>query len=731
MGMEAPEPGTGSLYKDPDQPVDVRIADLVARMTLEEKVSQMVHGAAEIPRLGVPAYNWWNECLHGVARAGIATVFPQAIGMAASFDPGLLHRVAVAISDEARAKHHEAQRRNDRRIYKGLTCWSPNVNIFRDPRWGRGQETYGEDPWLTGRMGVAFVKGLQGDDPRWLKLVATPKHFAAHSGPEAMRHHFDAHVSVKDMRETYLPAFRDCVVEGGAYSVMGAYNRTNGEPCCASLTLLADILREEWGFEGFVVSDCGAIADIHLHHTVTGSAAKSASIAVRAGCDLECGMVYPALVEAVRDGLITEAEIDRSLGRLLRARFRLGMFDPPERVPWAGIPYEVNDSPEHGALALSMARESLVLLKNDGGFLPLAPKIRRIAVIGPAADNRDVLLGNYSGTPSHPVTLLDGIRQEAPEGTEVLYAPGSLMNKDADGYWGDKPDDGFAEAAAAAARADVAVLCLGLGPSLEGEEDLNDPSEMKGDRLRLDLPRIQQRLLEEVAKVGTPIVLVLTGGSPLAVTWAQEHVPAILMAWYPGQAGGKAVAEALFGAFSPAGKLPVTFARSVDQLPPFTDYSMKGRTYRYMEEEPLYPFGYGLSYSTFRFDSLSLSASAIAAGREITASIRVTNTGSRRADEVAQLYLTDLEASVRVPRWQLAGFSRVSLDPGRTETLTFTLTPRQMSLIDEQGSRILEPGRFRVHVGGSQPDARSQQLTGTRPLSAEFSVTGSSTRMEW
>jgi beta-glucosidase len=727
--MEAPMPGRGAMYTNPDEPIEARVADLVSRMTLEEKVSQMVHGAAEIPRLGVPAYNWWNECLHGVARAGVATVFPQAIGMAASFDPVLLHEAAAAIADEARAKHHEAQRRNDRRIYKGLTYWSPNVNIFRDPRWGRGQETYGEDPYLTGRMGVAFVKGLQGDDPRWLKLVATPKHFAAHSGPEALRHHFDAHVSIKDMRETYFPAFHDCVVEGGAWSVMGAYNRTNGEPCCASPTLLEDVLRKEWGFEGFVVSDCGAIADIHLHHTVTASPAQSAALAVHAGCDLECGMVYPSLVEAVREGLITEAEIDRSLARLMRARFRLGMFDPPERVPWAAIPYEVNGSPAHGALALKMARESLVLLKNENGTLPLGRQVTRIAVIGPAAENKDVLLGNYSGTPSRPITLLEGIRQAAPEGTRILYAPGSPMNRDSDGYWGDKPDDGFTEASAAAARADVAVLCLGLGPSLEGEEDRNDPSEMKGDRLRLELPRIQQRLLEEVASVGTPIVLVLTGGSPLAVAWAQDHVPAILMAWYPGQAGGTAVAEALFGEYSPGGKLPVTFVRSVEQLPPFTDYSMKGRTYRFMEEEPLYPFGYGLSYSSFRCDSLTLSATSIPAGSDMTASVRVTNTGALTAEEVVQLYLSDIEASVRVPRWQLVGFRRVSLEPGGSDSLTFAITPRQMSLIDEQGRCILEPGRFRVYAGGSQPDSRSQALTGTPPLSADFSVTGAATRL--
>ena len=717
-------PADVPLFTDPDQPLEARVADLVGRMTLEEKVSQMVHGASEVARLGVPSYNWWNECLHGVARAGIATVFPQAIGMAASFDPSLLHRAARAISDEARAKHHEAQRRGDRRIYKGLTFWSPNVNIFRDPRWGRGQETYGEDPYLTGRLGVAFVRGLQGDDPRYLKLVATPKHFAAHSGPEALRHHFDAHVSPKDMRETYLPAFFDCVVEGKARSVMGAYNRTNGEPCCASPTLLQQTLRAEWGFTGYVVSDCGAIADIHLHHTVTSSPARSAALAVKAGCDLECGQVYPALVEAVQEGLITEQEIDLAVSRLLHARFALGMFDPPDRVPYASIPYEVVDSPAHAHLALEAARASLVLLKNQGSLLPLGARVKRIAVIGPTADNRDVLLGNYSGTPSRPVTLLDGIREQAPAGTEIRYAPGSHISRDRDGYWGDRPDDGFAEAAAAAARADVVLMCLGLGPSLEGEEDRNDPSEMKGDRRRVDLPPIQQRLLEHVAAVGTPIVLVLTGGSPLVVTWAHEHVAAILMAWYPGQAGGTAVAQALFGAFSPGGKLPVTFVRSLDQLPPFTDYSMTGRTYRFLESPPLYPFGYGLSYSSFRFDSLVLSAPSLPAGQELGVTVRVTNTGSVEAEEVAQLYLTDREASTRVPRWSLAGFRRVRLAPGQSERVELTIAPRQMSVIGDDGRRVLEPGRFRVHVGGGQPDARSEELTGSRPLSAEFTVTG-------
>ena len=716
-------------FTDPDQPTEARVRDLVSRMTLEEKVSQMVHGAAEIPRLGIPSYNWWNECLHGVARAGVATVFPQAIGMAASFDPALLHDAAAAISDEARAKHHEAVRRGDRRIYKGLTYWSPNINIFRDPRWGRGQETYGEDPYLTGRLGVAFVKGLQGDDPAHLKLVATAKHYAAHSGPEALRHHFDAHVSQKDLRETYLPAFFDLVVEGGARSVMGAYNRTNGEPCSASPTLLQRILREEWGFTGYVVSDCGAIADLHLHHTVTSSPAASAALAVKSGCDLECGQVYPALVQAVREGLITEAEIDVALGRLLAARFQLGMFDPPERVPYASIPYEVVDSPRHHALALEMARESLVLLKNEDSLLPLGAEVRRIAVIGPTADSRDVLTGNYAGTPSRPVTLLEGIRQAAPAGTRVLYAAGSHISKDQDGYWGDKPDDGFAEAAAAAARADVAVLCLGLSPSLEGEEDRDDPSELKGDRRRIELPRIQQKLLEHVAAVGTPLVLVLTGGSPVSVAWAQDHLPAILVAWYPGQAGGTAVAEALFGKFSPGGKLPVTFVRSLDQLPPFTDYSMEGRTYRFLRADPLYPFGYGLSYSSFSFDSLSLSAGSVPAGEPVEVRVRVKNTGSVKADEVVQLYLSDLEASVRVPRWQLVGFRRVRLEPGASEQAAFTISPRQMSVIGDDGSRVLEPGRFRLYAGGSQPDDRSAQLTGGRPLSVELTVTGAARKM--
>ncbi len=712
-----------SPYMNPALPVDARVEDLLGRMSLEEKVSQMVNASAAIPRLGIPAYNWWNECLHGVARAGVATVFPQAIGMAASFDTELLHTAAGAIADEARAKHHESARRGDRRIYKGLTYWTPNVNIFRDPRWGRGQETYGEDPYLAGRLGVAFVTGLQGDDTRFLKVVATPKHFAAHSGPEALRHKFDAQVSEKDLRETYLPAFRDCIVEGKALSIMGAYNRTNGEPCCASPTLLEKILRTEWGFKGYVVSDCGAIADIHLHHTVTRTPEQSAARAVKAGCDLECGMVYPSLVEAVSQGLITEAEIDRSLGRLLHARFMLGMFDPPENVPYASIPYEVNDSPAHGALALAMARESIVLLKNEGLLLPLSSP-RRIAVIGPAADNRDVLLGNYSGMLSRPVTLLEGIRATAGAGTAVKYARGCNFTPGMDSPWGDKPDDGFAEAVSAAAGADVAIVCLGLNPVLEGEEDAAHPSEWMGDRRELGLPGLQQQLLEAVASSGTPVVLVLTGGSPLAVTWAAEHVAAILMAWYPGQAGGTAVAEALFGAYSPSGKLPVTFVTSSDQLPPFTDYSMQGRTYKFIEEEPLYPFGFGLGYATFRYEGLELSQKTVKAGEDLAVKVRVTNTGRMRADEIVQAYLTDVKASTRVPRWSLVGFRRVHLDAGAGAEVSFTIDARQMSLVNDAGARVIEPGSFTVHVGGSQPDSRSISLLGARPLSADFEVTG-------
>lgn len=725
------EPGRTPIFQDPSRPIRERVDDLLSRLTLEEKIGQMVYSAAAIPRLGIPEYNWWNECLHGVARAGIATVFPQAIGMAASFHQELLYQVACVISDEARAKHHEFARRGDRGIYKGLTMWSPNINIFRDPRWGRGQETYGEDPYLTGRMGVAFVKGLQGEDPKYLKVVATPKHYAVHSGPEPLRHSFDARVSEKDLRETYLPAFRDCVKEAQAYSVMGAYNRTNGEPCCASKTLLEKILRQEWGFAGYVVSDCGAIRDIHAHHKVTETPEESAALAVNNGCDLNCGRVYDSLVEAVNQGLISEETIDRSLRRLLTAKFKLGMFDPPEKVPYAQIPYEINACEEHRQLSLKMARESMVLLKNEGDVLPLSRDISAIAVIGPNADSKKVLLGNYFGTPARYVTPLQGIINKVEPDVRVFYAEGCDLVSTKDSAWGGKATKGFSEALAAAERSDVVVMCLGLSPDLEGEEGAVANSDGGGDKTSLDLPGLQEELLKAVCDVGKPVVLVLFSGSPLAVNWADENVPAILQAWYPGEEGGTAIADVLFGDYNPAGRLPVTFVRSLDQLPPFTDYAMKGRTYRYMTEEPLYPFGYGLSYSAFSYKNLRLSARKIAAGTSLHVEVDVENVSNIPGDEVVQLYLKDLEASVVVPNYELRGFSRVHLAPGEKRTIGFTLTPRQMALINEDGKAVLEPGSFRLYVGGQQPDARSRELTGTEPLAAEFEVTGKPLELEY
>ncbi|MGD0724044.1 MAG: glycoside hydrolase family 3 C-terminal domain-containing protein [Spirochaetia bacterium] len=711
-------------FQDPRLAWEGRVQDLLARLSLEEKVSQMAHESRAIPRLEIPSYNWWNEGLHGVGRAGVATVFPQAIGLASTFDPDLVHRIARATSDEARAKHHEFARQGYRRQYQGLTFWSPNVNIFRDPRWGRGQETYGEDPFLTGRLGVAFVKGLQGEDPKYLKLVATPKHFAVHSGPEALRHHFDAQVSAKDMRETYLPAFHDCVVEGAAESVMAAYNRTNGEPCSGSKTLLSRILREEWGFQGYVVSDCGAIEDFHAHHSITQTPEQSAAMAVRGGCDLECGRVFSTLVEACGQGLISEAEIDRAVARLLRARFRLGMFDPPESVSYAKIPYDRVDSKEHRELALEAARASIVLLKNQDAFLPLGKDLGCIAVIGPNADDREVLLGNYNGFPSVSVTLLEGIRRAVSAKTRVLYARGSDITKGADSPWGDKADDGFGEALAAADSADVVVMALGLNNRLEGEEGSAARSEWMGDRISIELPAIQRQLFEAVAAKGKPIVLVLLGGSALAIPRENALARAVLLAWYPGEEGGTAVADVLFGDHTPSGRLPVTFVASIDQLPPFTDYSMTGRTYRFMEAEPLYPFGFGLSYTAFRYAGLKLEKHTVPAGQAVRLSVDVSNEGARGGNEIVQVYLTDLEASVRVPLRQLVGFARVYLEPGQTRSVSFTIQARQMSLIDEEGRRILEPGRFRVCVGGRQPDTRSEVLAGTAVLRAEFDVTG-------
>jgi len=693
-------------YQNPELSPAGRAADLVGRLTLAEKVSQMLHESPAVPRLGIPEYNWWNECLHGVARAGKATVFPQAIGLAAAFDADLVEKVATAIADEARAKHHQALRQGNRGAYFGLTFWTPNINIFRDPRWGRGQETYGEDPYLTARLGVAFVRGLQGSDPHYLKAVATPKHYAVHSGPEPERHRFDARVSGRDLRETYLRAFRACVVEGGAASIMGAYNRTNGEACCASPTLLQRILRDEWGFQGYVVSDCGAIDDIHAHHGLAGSAAEAAALAVRHGCDLNCGRTYVALLEAVAHGLLDEATIDRAVTRLFVARFRLGMFDPEARVPHARLGPAVVRCAAHRDLALTAARESIVLLKNEGSLLPLdRGALRSVAVVGPTADSVRVLLGNYYGYAGQYVTPFQGIVEAVSPGTQVWRVEGCRLTG--------TNRRGLDEAVRVAARADVIVACCGYSPELEGEEGDVEDEAGTGDRSRIGLPGLQEELILRLADTGRPVVLVLTGGSPIAFPEVAARVPAILMLWYPGEAGGTALAEVLFGDHNPAGRLPVTFVRSLDQLPPFADYAMRGRTYRFMSDEPLYRFGYGLSYTRFAYTDLRLARSRIAAGEPVSVTATVTNVGDRAGDEVVQLYVQDLAASVPVPRLHLEGCRRVHLQPGEATTVRFTLTAAQLAAFDDEGRPWVEPGEFRLSVGGGQPGDPAAGALGT------------------
>ncbi|TFG71749.1 MAG: glycoside hydrolase family 3 protein, partial [Anaerolineales bacterium] len=704
-----------AVYMDPSVPTAERVADLVSRMTLAEKVSQTVFTAAAIERLGIPAYNWWNECLHGVGRAGIATVFPQAIGMAATWDVALMHKTAVAISDEARAKHHaHLDPDGTADWYYGLTFWTPNINIFRDPRWGRGQETYGEDPYLTAQMGVAFVKGLQGDDPRYLKTVATSKHYAVHSGPEAERHHFNAVASERDMRETYLPAFEATVREAHVYSIMGAYNRTNGEACCASPTLLLKILRDEWGFDGYVVSDCGAIRDIYANHKLVETPQEAAALAVKNGCELNCGEVYSMLLRAVEEGFIDEETIDTAVRRLFMARFKLGMFDPPAMVPYAQIPIEVNDCPAHRDLALKMAQESIVLLKNTGDFLPLRKDIKSIAVIGPNADDPVVLLSNYNGTPSSSVTPLQGIINKVGNTARIAYARGSGIR--------DKDTTGFDEAVAIAEQADVVIAVMGISQLVEGEEGqeegVEDGMRSTGDRTDIALPGAQEALLKAVYATGKPLVVVLVNGSALAVNWAAEHAAAVVELWYPGEEGGTALADVLFGDYNPGGRLPVTFYESVVDLPPFRDYAMAGHTYRFFEGEPLYPFGYGLSYTQFSYSDLELSAPEIDARASLTVSVVVKNTGETAGDEVVQLYVKDVEASVPVPIRHLVGFERVHLSPGESRKISFDLQPKDLSIIMDDGRRAVEPGTVKVFIGGGQPH------TGAAGVGGSFEVTG-------
>ena len=866
-------------FQDPTLPIDKRVDDLVSRMTLEEKALQMQHTAPAIPRLGIPSYDWWNEALHGVARAGHATVFPQAIGMAATWDGNLVHQEGRVIATEARAKYNQAQREGNHRIYYGLTFWSPNINIFRDPRWGRGQETYGEDPFLTGKLGSAFVEGLQGNDPKYLETVATPKHYAVHSGPEPLRHHFNVNVDPRDLWDTYLPAFRATVVDAHADSVMCVYNAVDGVPGCASKMLLQQILRDDWRFQGYVTSDCGAVGDITTGHHYTPDNEHGSAVAVQAGTDTTCGNEYTALPAAVKAGLIKESEIDIAVKRLFTARMRLGMFDPPDMVPYNKISMAQNDSPAHRELALKAARESMVLLKNQDGILPFTSDVKTIAVIGPNAESLTAIEGNYNGVPSHPALPLDGMLAEFAKKATVLYAQGSpyvpemvvptprtlfhpaagsskwglkgeyFANTDfsgnavltrtdpqiqfdwnaaspapgipmkafsvrwtgtltppaagdytfsvrkfhchrcevnetvrvyldgklvvnsrqsiptagrqgvtnSSGYtrrpqeptfqmhfadtkphslkveyshqselfgagltleWKPPVDAVRDEAVKVAKQADVVVAFVGLSPNLEGEEmPVHVEGFDGGDRTRIDLPDVQQDLLKALAATGKPLVVVLLNGSALAVDWSQAHAAAILEAWYPGEEGGTAIAETLAGENNPGGRLPVTFYASLDQLPPFQDYSMQNRTYRYFHGQPLYGFGYGLSYSTFAYSDLKLSTESVQAGQPLTVEASVENTSKVAGDEVAQLYIEYAPSASGTIR-ALKGFQRLHLKPGETRQVKFTLDPRDLSVVSEQGQHVIESGSYTVFVGGSQPGE------GANGVRAQFQITG-------
>jgi beta-glucosidase len=847
-----------AIYTDPSQPIAARVDDLIGRMTLEEKAQQVVNQARAIPRLNVPNYDWWSEALHGVANAGTATVFPEPIGLAATFDDAAIHEMAVVIGTEARAKHNLAVKAGRRDIMEGLDFWSPNINIFRDPRWGRGQETYGEDPFLTARMGVAFVAGLQGDDPKYFRVISTPKHFAVHSGPEPTRHTIDVQVSKHDMEDTYLPAFRATVTEGKAESIMCAYNRVNGQPACANNFLLQSQLRGAWKFDGYVVSDCDAIVDMYQGHHFVKSQAEAAAAAIKTGMDNECADFftitkddhdYKPFVDAVKQGLLTEADLDRSLRRLFTARMRLGMFDPPEMVKYAQTPASEIDSAPHRELALKIARESMVLLKNDG-TLPLAPSVKKILVVGPLAESTQVLHGNYAGTASHAVTALEGIKKQfaAAEvsyesGTnflrEKLLIPTSVLTTD-DGkpglkgeyfagemtgtpqvtridpivdiqtfalfsdpqavpapqgmkefsvrwtgfltptesgtyeiglagsdqrmwlddklivddpvlhepnvqtakvtltkghrypvkveflkgafsirmVWQPAGKDPLVAATSAAQKADVVIAVVGITSKLEGEEMKVDvPGFRGGDRTSLNLPVEEEALLGALKSTGKPLVVVLMNGSALSVNWANEHANAILDAWYSGEEGGTAIAQTLSGANNPAGRLPVTFYKGTEQLPDFEDYSMKNRTYRYYTGEPLYGFGHGLSYTTFEYSGMKLSASPLQAGNPLEVEVDIKNTGKHDGDEVAELYITFPKVA-GAPLKALRGFKRIHVKAGEQQHVKLTLAPRDLSFVNETGDRLVGEGQYVITVGGGQPG------TGTPHAELQLTING-------
>lgn len=708
-----------------------RAKELVSQMTLEEKMSQMLHHSPAIERLGIPKYCWWNEALHGVARTGDSTMFPQAIGLGATFDEELIHDIADVISTEGRAKYNEFVKHEDRDIYKGLTYWAPNINIFRDPRWGRGHETYGEDPYLTGQLGMAFVKGLQGDDPDNPKAAACAKHYAVHSGPEGDRHHFDAKVSDQDLYDTYLYAFKRLVKDAKVEAVMGAYNRINGEPACGSKRMLKDILRGQWGFEGHVVSDCWAIRDFHENHKVTGCEVESAALAVNNGCDLNCGCTYEKLIYAYKAGLVKEETIDEAVTRLMEIRLRLGTI-PERKSKYDDIPYEVVECKEHIELALDAAKDSFVLLKNDG-LLPLNKKdYKAIAVIGPNSDSRRALIGNYEGLSSEYITVLEGIRQVVGDDIRLFHAEGTHLWKDRI-HVISEPKDGFAEAKIVAEHSDLVVMCLGLDASIEGEEGEEGNQFGSGDKPGLKLTGCQQELLEEIAKIGKPVVLLVLSGSALDLSWAQEsnNVNAIMQCWYPGARGGRAIAEVLFGKSSPGGKMPLTFYASDDDLPDFSDYSMENRTYRYFKGTPLYPFGYGLGYSKIDYLFASIDKDKGAIGDTFKLKVDVKNTGKYTQHEAVQVYVTDLEASTRVPIRSLRKVKCLELEPGETKEVEFTLFARDFAIIDEKGKCIIEPGKFKISIGGQQPDDRSKELMGRECDIFEIELTGSVTEVEY
>lgn len=686
-------------YLNKALPVETRVQDLLKRMTLEEKASQINNTSPAIERLKIPAYNWWNEALHGVARAGLATSFPQPIGLAATFNDKAIYKMGVMISDEARAKYNQFQREGRYGLYEGLTFYSPNINIFRDPRWGRGHETFGEDPYLTGTMGVAFVRAMQGDDPNYFKTICTAKHFAVHSGPEPTRHEFDVKPLKKDLWETYLPAFKMLAQQGKVYSFMCAYNRLYGEPCCSDPFLLTEILRKQWGFKGFVATDCGAVWDMFMYHHTAKDSIEGMAKAIRAGVDNHCMGYVGAVIPAIKKGLLKESELDTAVARLLRARFRLGMFDAASSNPYASIPYSIVNNAEHKKYALELAKQSIVLLKNKNNILPLSKKIKRIAVVGPNADDAEVSLGNYNSEPAHVITVLEGIKDVIGKNADVQYQKGCYI-VDTINYSREKD---FKPAIEAAAAADVIVFVGGISPRLEGEAlQVKIDGFDGGDKTNLDLPAVQTALLKELKKTGKPVILVLMNGSALSINWENENIDGIIEAWYGGEAAGHAVAEVLFGEYNPSGRLPLSFYKSINDIPAFDDYAMKGKTYRYCEKPVLYPFGFGLSYTEFSYSNIKLSSATL--NKKIEISFTVKNSGSVDGDEVVQVYIHQQgQQAIK----ELKGYQRVHLKKGESKRIAFTIQRDDLLHYSsiKDGLDVL-PGKLEVMVGTSSEDIK-------------------------